>query len=235
MQAKNVEPGTHSGVARYFGMIFFFQALASLFMALSEQLYEGYLSLYLAVMCVICAVTAVCICIPAAAVVAVPEANKHALQAVAYVVCIVVVVLSSFVLSKRLQAAPDIPYISQLLRRELLGAIVGALVVVGGASAVRIARDRKGKNGAFILLCGLVLMGAFGVLWVQLEPVCKVSSATDEWPHSCPMSRLFDHNFMMTVFVLVANVLTAEGVLRLMAAGSGVQEYDEIVPIINTT
>lgn len=235
MQAKNVEPGTHSGVARYFGMIFFFQAMASLFLALSEQMYEGYPSLYLAVVCVICTVTAVCFCIPAAAVVAVPEANKHALQALVYVLSIVMVLLCSFVFSKRLQAAPDIPYINQLLRRELLGAIVGALAVLGGASAVRIARDRKGKNGAFILLCGLVLMAAFGVLWVQLEPLCKVGSASDEWPQSCPMSRLFDHNFMMTVFVLVANVLTAEGVLRLMAAGSGVQEYDEIVRTINTT
>eukprot|EP00178_Gracilaria_changii_P016552 TRINITY_DN476_c0_g1_i1.p1 TRINITY_DN476_c0_g1~~TRINITY_DN476_c0_g1_i1.p1 ORF type:complete len:236 (+),score=36.85 TRINITY_DN476_c0_g1_i1:373-1080(+) len=235
MQAKSVEPGTHSGVARFFGSIFLFQAGASLFLGLSEQTYEGYFSLYLAVMCVICVVVAVGSCIPAAVVVAVPEPNKHTRRAIAYVLAISNVLLSSFFFSSQLNATPDIPYINRLLRRELLGAIIGAIFVLGVACLVRMARRLKGRNGAYILLSGLVLIVVFGLLWAYLEPLCRMASPQDEWPSSCPMPQMLDHNFMMTLFIVIANVLTAEGVLRLMAAGTGVEDYVEIIPIITTT
>lgn len=234
MQTKSVEPGTHSGVARYFGMVFLFQALASLFLVLAEQFYEGYLSLYLAILAVVSILIAVSLCVPAATAVAVPEPNNACLQATTFVACVVVLLLSTFVLSARLVAAPDIPYINVALRRELLGAIAGAILVLAAAATIRMLRQLKGRNGAFILLAGLALTAAFGILWARLEPLCKQESAADPWPPSCPMPATFDHNFMIAVLVMVANVLAAEGVLRLMAAGSGVEGYVEIIPIIRS-
>lgn len=234
MQTKSVEPGTHSGVARYFGLVFLFQALAALFLALGEQLYEGYFSLYFSVMAVICIVIAVCFCVPAATAVAVPEPNSQCLQATAFIIAVAVLLLATFALSAHLIAAPDIPYLSLFLRRELLGAIMGALLVLAAAATIRMLRQLKGRNGAFILLAGLALTAAFGLLWARLEPLCKQQDIGDPWPAQCPMPAAFDHNFMIAVLIMVANVLAAEGVLRLMAAGSGVEGYVEIIPIIHT-
>lgn len=230
MQAKSFEPGTHSGVARYFGTIFLFQAATALFLALSEQTFDGYVSSYLAVLAVICMTVAICFCIPAAAVVAVPEPDKNVAQAIGYIVSTAFVLMSAFVFAPHVSSAPDIPYINLLLRREILGGMVGGVLVVGVACAVRMGRNLKGKNGAYILVCGLVLMTLFGMVWAYLEPLCVVSSAMDKWRKECPLPQVLDHNFLMTFFMMVSNVLTAEGVLRLMAAGSGVEDYVEIVP-----
>lgn len=231
MQTKSVEPGTHSGVARYFGLVFLFQALASLFLALGEQLYKGYFSLYFSVMAAICIVIAVCFCVPAATAVAVPEPNNQCLQATVFIASVVVILLTTFAVSGHLNAAPDIPYLNLFLRRELLGAIGGAFLVLAAASTIRMLRQLKGGKGAFILLAGLALIAAFGILWARLEPLCKQKAAGEPWPPACPMPATFDHNFMIAVLIMIANVLAAEGILRLMAAGSGVVGYVEIIPV----
>lgn len=234
MQTKSVEPGTHSGVARYFGLVFLFQALAALFLALAEQMYNGSFSLYAAIMSSICLVITVCFCIPAATAVAVPEPQNQCLRATTFIASVCTLLLTTFVLSKKLIAAPDIPFVNSMLRRELLGAIIGALLVLVAASAIRMLRQLKGRNGAFILLAGLALIVVFGLLWAKLEPLCKQEAFGDGWPKACPMPSTFDHNFMITALAMLSNVLAAEGVLRLMAAGSGVEGYVEIVPIIHT-
>lgn len=54
-------------------------------------------------------------------------------------------------------------------------------------------------------------------------------------PESCPLPfKAFDHNFLLGVALLATNVLAAEGVLRLMAAGTGIEGYVEIIPVIVT-
>lgn len=234
MQTKSVEPGTHSGVARYFGLVFLFQALTALFLALAEQLYKGSFSIYAAIMSSICMVIAICFCIPAAAAVAVPEPQNQCLRATTFITCVCALLLSTFVLSKKLVAAPDIPHINLMLRRELLGAIIGALLILAIASTIRMLRQLKGRNGAFILLAALALIVLFGLFWAKLEPLCKQEVVGGEWPQACPMPPSFDHNFMIAFLLMMSNVLAAEGVLRLMAAGSGVEGYVEIVPIIHT-
>jgi hypothetical protein len=232
MQTKSQEPGTHGGVARSFGLVFLFQALAALFLVLSEQLYEGYFSLYCSILAVICIILAVVMCVPAAASVAVPESQRPGLKSVAYLAWILILLMTSFVLSARFSAGPDIPYITLFLRKELLGAILGALLILAAAAIVRMLRQLKGRNGAFILLAGLALIVAFGLVWGRLEPLCAQTSADKtEWPTDCPLPRAFDHNVLFTVLLMVANVLSAEGVLRLMAAGSGAEGYAEIITL----
>jgi hypothetical protein len=232
MQTKTAEPGTHGGTARCFGLVFFFQALGSFFLVLSEQLYEGYLSLYCSILSVICIFLAVIMCIPAAAHVVVPEAQRPGMKTLSVVAWVLVVCLCTFVVSTKFSAGPDIPYMTHFLRRELLGAIIGALLILAVAAFVRMLRQLKGRNGAFILLAGLTLIMCFGVVWMHFEPLCAQTGPSREaWPRACPLPRAFDHNVLFTVLLMVANVLSAEGVLRLMAAGSGAEGYAEIISV----
>lgn len=235
VQTAGTETGTHGGVARSFGLIFFFQALGSFFLVLSEFLYPGYFSLYCSILSVVCIFLAVMMCIPAAAHVAVPEEQRPALKSLSILAWVTLIALGAFALSAHLSAGPDIPYMTVFLRRELLGAIVGALVCLGLAAAVRMVRELKGRNGAFILLAGVMLVVAFGVLWAHLEPLCAMKGpGRDGWREECPMPKVFDHNVLFTVLLMVANVLSAEGVLRLMAAGSGAWGYTEIITVGRT-
>lgn len=237
MQTTDVDPATHSGVAKAFGMVYLFQALACLSLVLSIQLYAGYFSLYFAILAVVCIVIAVAMCVPAAASVAVPEGQSGLLQAALVGAWSAVLLLSTFVLSGHFVAAPDIPYMTLFLRRELLGAITGALLILAAASVVRMLRQLKGRNGAFILLAGLGLVAMFGLVWAHFEPLCVLKDgqgAGNAWRSECPLPSAFDHNVMFAVLLMVANVLAAEGVLRLMAAGSGVEGYAEIIPIISS-
>lgn len=234
MQTKSVEPGAHSGIARYFGLIFLFQALSALFTVLSEQFYKGFFSFYFAVFAVIMTTLAVILCVPAAVAVAVPEPNQTAVQAVAFVAAALAIVCSAIFIGPVLAAVLDVPYVDRTLRRDLLAAMAAAMAVLGVAAAVRMVRRMKGRNGALILMAGLALAVSFGAFWLWLEPRCRQMVLNQDWPESCPLSRSFDHNFFIVVFLMVANVLAAEGVLRLMAAGSGVEGYVEIIPIIPT-
>lgn len=171
-------------------------------------------------------------CIPAAASIAVPEGRRAGLKTASVLAWVLIVLLCTFVFSTKLNAGPDIPYMTTFLRKELLGAILGALVVLALASLLRMIRLLKGRNGAFILLVGLSLIMAFGIVWMQLEPLCSQSGSRKEtWPQSCPLPRSFDHNVLFTALLMIANVLSAEGVLRLMAAGSGAEGYTEIITI----
>lgn len=233
MQTKNVEPGTHSGVARYFGMVFLFQALACLFLVFAEQLYQGYFSVYFSILAVTATIIAVSFCVPAAAVVAAPEPNTQCLQVTAFVSAVAIILLSTFAFSSHFVAAPDIPNINALLRHELLGAVIGAIVVLVIASVVRMLRQLKGRNGALILLAGLSLILIFGFLWARFEPLCKQTQIDQPFPQTCPMPAAFDHNSMIATMFLLSNILTAEGVLRLMAAGSGIEGYAEIFRVIS--
>lgn len=234
MQTKSVEPGAHSGIARYFGLMFLFQALASLFVVLSEQLFSGFLSFYFSVLAIIVTILAVCLCIPAAVAVAIPEPNQTATKAVLFIAATFVIVCATLYVGPSLAAAPDIPYIDGTLRRDVLAAITCSLTFLALAAIVRIIRRKKGRNGAVILLTGLMISIVAGTCWSFYEPVCKQVGAEDEWSQDCPLSKTFDHNFFLTVFMIAANVLAAEGVLRLMAAGSGEEGYVEIVPVIHT-
>lgn len=230
MQTKSAEPAAHTGITKHFGMVFVFQAFGALFLAMSEQLYEGYFSLYLSIMAVICIVLAVMFCVPAAADVAIPESDNVVSKRAWTSLFAIIVVFTTFVLSTGLKAGPDVPYLTLFLRKELLGAITGALLVLSIASLVRMIRGLQGGNGAFILLAGLTLVLVFGQVWTRFDPLCAMDDDdTVTWPKKCPLPRNFDHNVVFTILLIVANVLAAEGVLRLMAAGSGGSSYYEIV------
>ena len=234
MQTKSEQPGMHSGLSRYFGLMYLFQALAAVFMALSEVWYKSEASFPLAILSVMCIAVAVGLCIPAGVSVAIPEPHMHVFHATYFVVDLVILLLFTHYFSSFFKAAPDIPYIPLFLRQKLLGAIVGALFVIAISACIRLRRDINGHNGAKILLAAILLLMAFGLVWVRLEPTCVRKDITDPFPKSCALPSIFDHNFMIATLMLFSNVLAAEGVLRLMAAGGGFDVYAEVVPVIRS-
>lgn len=233
MQTKSVEPDSHFGIARFFGMVFLFQALYAFFLALSEQFYDGYFSLYCSILAAISIVIAIGFTIPAAAAVAIPESNSWWLQATIFIFGTLIILLSTFNLSSRIIAAPEFPYINLSLRRKLLGAMIGGLIILSLAALIRMVRHLKGKNGAYILLASIILTALSGFLWTLIEPICHQNEVTDPWPKTCPLSSTYDHNFAMASIVMISNVLAAEGVLRLMAVGSAVEGFTYIPTVIH--
>lgn len=236
MQTQNVEPGTNVQIARYFGLMFLLEAICAFLAALAEQFYDGAISLYLAVAAMLAAVLAVCVCIPAALAVCMPQPMSQSRHlGVAFITGLAVFALAVMLVAPNLQAAPALPLVAGGLRRDLLALGVVSAGVLTMAVLGRLMRFRmKGRNGAFILLIGLVVAGVVGAVWMWLEPMCRLVSEGQVWPDECPLPMSFDHNFMMVAALLVCNVLAAEGVLRLMAAGTGTEGYVEIIPVIAT-
>lgn len=236
MQTINVEPGAHIEIARYFGLMFLFQALSAVTTALSEQFYTSLLSNFFAILSVAMTVLTIMVTIPASVYVAVPEAERKFVQVPIGVAGVLTMITTAIFIGPMLRTRPDIPYIDSTLEREVLAAAIATLLVLHLSTVVRMIRPIKGRNGAFILLAGLALVVAIGIVWMIFEPLCRVSVPTDPWPKKCPLPRSFDHNFVLGLVIMVANVLVAEGVLRLMAAGSGIESgYVAIVPVIPTT
>lgn len=215
--------------------MFLFQAFAALFTALSEQTYAGPVSYYFAILSIAMTVLAVAVTIPASVSVAIPEPNRVIVHALAYSLSIIAIIATSLKMGPVLQAGPDVPYVDGTLQREVLVALAASITVLSAASVVRLVRPLKGRNGALILVASLTLVLAFGYLWSWLEPLCRMEDDGKGLPaDQCPLPKSFDHNCLIGIIIMTANVLAAEGVLRLMAAGSGVEGYVEIIPVIQT-
>uniref|UniRef100_A0A7S1EPB4 Uncharacterized protein n=1 Tax=Timspurckia oligopyrenoides TaxID=708627 RepID=A0A7S1EPB4_9RHOD len=228
-QTKSQEPGAHGGVARAAGLLFLFQSLSAFTLVLSNQLFPSRISMYSSIASVVFIILSSLAAIPASASIAVPEARRRSWKTVAVIAWLAIVLSSAFFLGPMMRASPSLPFISGTFRRQLLGAMIGAMACILLSCIVRMLRPLKGRNGAFVLLLGTGLILIGGILWSQMDPKCDTSSVKD-WPSSCPMPRAFDHNVLFVVLLLFGNIFAAEGVLRLMAAGNGSEGYVEIMP-----
>eukprot|EP00184_Porphyridium_aerugineum_P008605 CAMPEP_0184692286 /NCGR_PEP_ID=MMETSP0313-20130426/835_1 /TAXON_ID=2792 /ORGANISM="Porphyridium aerugineum, Strain SAG 1380-2" /LENGTH=267 /DNA_ID=CAMNT_0027150111 /DNA_START=184 /DNA_END=987 /DNA_ORIENTATION=+ len=226
-QTKSQEPGAHGGISRSFGLMFLFQSVAALFLVISSQLFPGVISLYASVISTGSMILVAAMCIPASASICFPEARRRSLKTVAVIAFLSIVLICSFFLGPYMEASPDIPFIPLGFRKQVLGSIIGGLLSVVISCGFRMIRNLKGRNGAFVLVLGCSLILAAGFIWSKLEPRCDASDVKN-W--NCPMPRAFDHNSLFTVLLAVGNILGAEGVLRLMAAGNGSEGYVEIIP-----
>lgn len=261
MQTKTLEPGAHPAIARYFGLIFLCQSLSSLTSALSEQFVS--IAFILSSLSLLLAFTASTLAIPASVAIAFPSNPPPRAMYVGILITIWVISFTVAGYVPVLPDIPLGPVPERVAKGVLL-ACAGAVFVVSVAAGVRVCRKIKGRNGAFILLAAVVLLVSSAGVWTWLEPQCRQviidpSSNTQdsqvvnvlqlvepklkiekmmkqlEIPESCPLPfKAFDHNFAFGVAVIATNVLMAEGVLRLMAAGSGVEGYVEIIPVIVT-
>lgn len=245
MHSQNCEPLLHPGVARNFGLFFLFQSASALLFVIAEQTYPSTVSQYFALLTVLLMAAAVTMSVPAALAVAFPETagaaptptsngdsamvsrTTHPRLVPAALGFSALLLLCILVLPGSSDAVVELPYVAKFLRAKILGALAGAAVVLALASAIRMHRGLTGANGALILAGALSVIVVFGIIWALLEPGCR-QMAGSAFPKTCPMPRQFDHNATVTWLLVICNALAAEGVLRLMQAGDGVQGYTSI-------
>lgn len=230
---KTTEPGSHTGIAKYFGLLFLFQALVALCAALTEQLYDSAFSLYFAVLSVVAMFLAVGVSIPASVAVAVPELDKKILQAVVFCFSLAGIICSTFLIGPSQKAVLELPFVPRSVKSNALGAMGGAFVMVSVAAATRSLRKTKGRSGAVFLGAGMTLASLSGMFWVWVEPMCRRVNPGNAWPESCPLPVGFNHNSLMTLFLIVANIYVAEGAIRLMTVESGPDIYRDIPDYLN--
>lgn len=235
MHTKTVKPGSHTGISKYFGLVFLYQAFVAVCTALSEQLHDSAFSFYFAILSVAFTFLAVAVSIPATVAVAVPENHLKLPQEIVFIISLIVIMSSAFFLGPNLRAVIELPFVETSVNAKALGAMAGVFLMMNIAAAIRLFRARQGKLGAAMLLVGMLLASSSGVFWVYMEPLCRRVDIGDVWPESCPMPDRFSHNAIMALVMLVANFLAAEGAIRLMAAGSGLEFYSEITHYIDTT
>lgn len=212
-----------------------FQALIALCSALSEQLFGGALSFYFAALSMVFMFLAVAMSIPAAVAIAVPENYLKLPQEITFILALIGIVCSALFIGPNLRAVIELPYVGKSVNANALGAMAGAFSMMAIAATIRLFRERRGKDGAAMLLVGMVLASFSGIFWIYVEPMCRRMDPGKMWPESCPVWGGFNHNSIMALVLLVANFLAAEGAIRLMAAGSGLDFYSEIPHYIETT
>uniref|UniRef100_A0A7S1TDC4 Uncharacterized protein n=1 Tax=Compsopogon caeruleus TaxID=31354 RepID=A0A7S1TDC4_9RHOD len=231
-QTKSQEPGSHGGIARSFGTLFLFQSIAAVLLAIASLSGQGTVSRYCGIGSACSAVMVAISCIPAATHVSVPDFRKGVLKTVCFVLYAVFVAAGGFYWSRHVATTPEIPSVSEQLRRQIAGALGGGMVSILASSLIRLTRKVKGRNGASVLFLGSSLAVLAGLIWLHFEPLCNASSRL-MWSDTCPLPRVYDHNALLVSFLFCANILGAEGVLRLMAVGSGdglIEGYTEIGP-----
>lgn len=231
-QTVTQEPLAHAGVARYFGFAFLLEALASLTLALASHLRaESTLALYLTLLTALFVLLGVLIAVFGATHVLLPESDRRATRAVLFVVLAAVVVGGTVKAHDALQATPPaLPFFGPASVRRGNAAVQGAMAAVLVACVARavLRPATRGKNGAVVLLVGTALSLAASILWTYLLGYCEPATEKGKVRASCPLPTKFDHNVLFLVVLIVANVLSAEGVLRLMAVGDGDGGYSEI-------
>eukprot|EP00190_Bangiopsis_sp_CCMP1999_P007590 CAMPEP_0198726120 /NCGR_PEP_ID=MMETSP1475-20131203/3281_1 /TAXON_ID= ORGANISM="Unidentified sp., Strain CCMP1999" /NCGR_SAMPLE_ID=MMETSP1475 /ASSEMBLY_ACC=CAM_ASM_001111 /LENGTH=171 /DNA_ID=CAMNT_0044488015 /DNA_START=352 /DNA_END=867 /DNA_ORIENTATION=- len=170
----------------------------------------------------------VAVAAPTAATVAVPEMRYRTWKAVITGLSAAVLFGSILIVGPILGLEMDIMYIPLRLQHCLVGGIFGALVIILLSSYIRIVRPPeplKGRSGAAVLSIGTIIILFSTILWAFMKRGCHFKNGSLE---HCPLPMFFDHNATLCLAAIVANVLIAEGALRLMAAGTGMDGYVQI-------
>ena len=230
-QTAAQEPMAHAGVARTLGLAFLMQSLAALVLAIASSLRpESRVVMVLVFLLGVLVLAGFVAAMFGSAVVVFPErAYAPARWAL--------LVLWAFLFgygALRVQAAlrlpvPVLPYAAPTAVARACALVQGGMVAVAAACLSRsFCRGKmRGRNGAMVLLLGtLVCLGA-SALWTYLVGECEPLDV-DKLRQTCPLPERFDHNVLYVIGLVIGNVLSAEGVLRLMAVGEGDSGYSEI-------
>mmetsp|Transcript_4733 Transcript_4733/g.20333 ORF Transcript_4733/g.20333 Transcript_4733/m.20333 type:complete len:103 (+) Transcript_4733:978-1286(+) len=97
------------------------------------------------------------------------------------------------------------------------------------ASLIRLVRppeSLKGRSGAVVLASGTIFILLAGAVWAYLADACQFTDSILN--AACALPQSFDHNALLSLVTIIANGFVAEGVLRLMAAGTGQDGYIRI-------
>ncbi|KAK4527623.1 hypothetical protein GAYE_SCF42G5547 [Galdieria yellowstonensis] len=224
-QTKSQEPEVHNGIARAFGFLFLAECLCLLCWVVSIQLSTRFSVQFLNRVFIIFFVLGLIVSCIGGGYVAIPEWRRRSLRHFIVVLCFLVTVLYWFSFSSSLGVELDIPFIDINSSRQLMTALEGSLLAVCLCCLFRIVRPLKGRNGALVLFLGSMMMFMSILLFKVLHTEC---AGTEKLLSSCPLPLRVDHNALLIFLLLCSNMLGAEGSLRLMAAGNGMEGYLEI-------
>ncbi|KAK4530332.1 hypothetical protein CCYA_CCYA04G1189 [Cyanidiococcus yangmingshanensis] len=230
-QTAAQEPLAHAQIARYFGLAFLSEAIAALAVSVLPLL-KG--SLFLLDLFSLVANVAIwlgaIVAIIGAAFVVFPEESKREARVALVLLLAFVFAFGAVRLYEALDVTPPtLAFWSANALRLSIATSQGAMAGVGAACLLRaFARPKmRGRNGASVLLFGTLVCFLGSLIWTWLLGKCE-ASGVDKDGLSCPLPLAFDHNALYCLFLIAGNILSAEGVLRLMAVGDGAMNYAEI-------
>uniref|UniRef100_A0A7S3A602 Uncharacterized protein n=3 Tax=Rhodosorus marinus TaxID=101924 RepID=A0A7S3A602_9RHOD len=227
--SRSQDPYAHEGIARAFSLIFLFQSAAAFTCVLSLQSFKGVFSEVVATASAFFIIATLFVCIPGAALVAIPEMRYRVWKTALTLINIVALFFSAMIVGPKIGNTFDLPYVSDTLQSRLVGAVFGALMMVLIASLIRLVRppeSLKGRSGAVVLASGTIFILLAGAVWAYLADACQFTDSILN--AACALPQSFDHNALLSLVTIIANGFVAEGVLRLMAAGTGQDGYIRI-------
>jgi hypothetical protein len=226
------EPLAHGKIARFFGLAFLSESVAGLALAVTPLLRGSVFLLDLFALIAVVAIWAgAAVAIIGAAHVVFPEDARREVRVALVVLFAFVFAFGTARLYVAVSAAtPALPLWSTDSLRVSVAVSQGAMASVGAACVLRaLARPKiRGRNGASVLLLGTLVCLVGSVIWTWLLGKCELSQTLDKEDVRCPLPPVFDHNALYCLFLIAGNILSAEGVLRLMAVGDGALNYAEI-------
>lgn len=166
--------------------------------------------------------------VPATAAVVIPENHLKLHREIVFIFTMVGVMCFTLFLGPNINADVKLPYMKWPVSANALGAAAGALLIMSVAAAIRLFRDRQGKDGAAMLFAGIVVAMLAEMFWIWAGSMCRRTDLGKTWLQLCLLNEGVNHNSIVILCLLLSNFLAAEGVIRLMAAGSGIYFYAEI-------
>jgi hypothetical protein len=230
-QTAAQEPLAHAQIARYFGLGFLCEAIAALAVSVLPLLRGSVFLIDLFALVAVLAIwSAVIVAIIGASFVVFPEESKREARVALALLFAFLFIFGAARLYDAFNATPPVlAFWSAGALRTSIAASQGAMAGVGAACLLRaLARPKmRGRNGALVLLFGTLVCFLGSLIWTWLLGRCEVPGA-DKETLGCPLPSVFDHNALYSMFLVAGNILSAEGVLRLMAVGDGALSYAEI-------
>lgn len=146
---------------------------------------------------------AVVMSIPATVRVVVPENHLKLAQEIVFLFTLVGIVCSALFVGPSFEAVLEVPYVGRSVSAGALGAAAGAFLMMSIAAAIRLFRDRQGKDGAAMLFAGILAAMVAGIFWIWVEPMCWRADPEKAWPGSCPVNEGFDHDSIVVLCLLL--------------------------------
>ncbi|EME29069.1 hypothetical protein Gasu2_68010 [Galdieria sulphuraria] len=224
-QTKSQEPEAHNGIARTFGFLFLVECICLLCWVVLAQLSIGHNVQFLDRVFIFFFVLGLIASCIGGGYIAVPEWRRRSLRHIIVLLCFLVTLIYWSLFSSSLGVELDIPFIDNSSSRGLMTALQGSLLALCLCCFIRIFRPLKGRNGALILFLGNMMTFMSILLFKVLHSEC---AGTEKLLENCPLPLRLDHNALLIFLLLCSNTLGAEGSLRLMAAGNGMEGYLEI-------
>ena len=229
---KAGESSINPWMAYLWAAIYILIATSQLFYLLSTQLYTGAIPSFSTVAAHVALWTyalAIILCVPAATWLVFPDRAHPGVRLGLNAVLGIVLVACTLIIPMHSKALPPYPHLAAVTRQHLVSATIGAVLAVSIAAGIRYIRKLKASSGALLLYVSGAATIALLILWMRWEPMCRVvlngMNGNFRWNQKCPFGEGFDENAVVAAVTALAHLTAAEGVLRMIAVGNGLEGY----------